>query len=153
MTIFLGWMFFCVAAAMFAHYHCNRSGGAWFGVAFFFSPIVAFVLLAILPAAVTPTAYDQFLQRKNTQSNLLVIVGILALTVVITIILTTLAPAQEQQTFRDATGRSVGTATRSGNQTTFRDASGRTTGTATTDSGGTTIFRDSRGRTTGTLNR
>jgi hypothetical protein len=58
----------------------------------------------------------------------------------------------QQQTFRDASGRNVGTATHSGNQTTFRDASGRTTGTATTDSGGTTVVRDARGRTTGTFN-
>ena len=35
-------------------------------------------------------------------------------------------------------------------QTTFRDAGGRTTGTATTDSQGTTVFRDAGGRTTGT---
>jgi hypothetical protein len=36
------------------------------------------------------------------------------------------------------------------NQTTFRDAGGRTTGTATRDSNGTTTFRDSSGRMTGT---
>ena len=35
-------------------------------------------------------------------------------------------------------------------QSTFRDAGGRTTGTATTDSQGTTVFRDAGGRTTGT---
>lgn len=34
--------------------------------------------------------------------------------------------------------------------TTFRDASGRTTGTATTNSNGTTTFRDGSGRMTGT---
>ncbi len=37
-----------------------------------------------------------------------------------------------------------------GPQTTFRDAGGRTTGTASTDSQGTTVFRDASGRTTGT---
>ena len=56
-----------------------------------------------------------------------------------------------QQTFRDASGRTIGTATRSGNQTIFRDAGGRTTGSATTN-GNQTIFRDNRGSTTGTLN-
>ncbi len=35
-------------------------------------------------------------------------------------------------------------------QTIFRDAGGRTTGTATRDSSGTTTFRDAGGRTTGT---
>jgi hypothetical protein len=60
------------------------------------------------------------------------------------------ALADPQEVFRDASGRTIGTATRSGNQTTFRDAGGRTTGTATTDSQGTTVFRDDRGRTTGT---
>jgi hypothetical protein len=60
------------------------------------------------------------------------------------------AHAQNMQTFRDAQGRTVGTATKSNNVTIFRDAQGRTTGTATTNSQGTTIFRDSQGRTTGT---
>ena len=63
------------------------------------------------------------------------------------------AHAQNMQTFRDSSGRTVGTATKSGNTTIFRDANGRTTGTATTDSQGTTIFRDSLGRTTGTKSR
>jgi hypothetical protein len=60
------------------------------------------------------------------------------------------AKADPQQVFRDAGGRTIGTATHSGNQTTFRDASGRTTGTATTDSQGTTTFRDAGSRTTAT---
>ena len=42
------------------------------------------------------------------------------------------------------------TAASAQNQTTFRDAGGRTTGTATRDSNGTTTFRDATGRTTGT---
>jgi len=60
------------------------------------------------------------------------------------------AHAQNMQTFRDSSGRTVGTATKSGNTTIFRDERGRSTGTATTDSQGITIFRDSQGRTTGT---
>ena len=36
------------------------------------------------------------------------------------------------------------------NQSTYRDAGGRTVGTATTDSQGSTTYRDSSGRTTGT---
>ena len=38
------------------------------------------------------------------------------------------------------------TAASAQNQTTFRDASGRTTGTVTTDSNGTKTFRDGSGR-------
>ena len=64
-----------------------------------------------------------------------------------------LAQQSPQQTFRDASGRTVGTATTSGNQTTFRDAGGRTTGTATRSSSGQTTFRDAGGRTTGTTSR
>lgn len=61
------------------------------------------------------------------------------------------ALAQNQSTFRDAGGRTVGTATRdSQGTTTFRDAGGRTTGTASRDSQGNTTFRDAGGRTTGT---
>jgi YD repeat-containing protein len=68
------------------------------------------------------------------------------------VILTAGLPAQAQQsTFRDASGRTIGTVTTDSNGTkTFRDGSGRTTGTATTDSNGTTTFRDASGRTTGT---
>jgi len=61
------------------------------------------------------------------------------------------ALAEPQTTFRDASGRTTGTATTDSNgTTTFRDAGGRTTGTATRDSNGTTTFRDGTGRTTGT---
>ena len=37
------------------------------------------------------------------------------------------AHAQNMQTFRDSSGRTVGTATKSGNTTIFRDERGRTT--------------------------
>jgi hypothetical protein len=69
------------------------------------------------------------------------------------LLITETAHAQNMQTFRDSSGRTIGNATKSGNTTVFRDARGRTTGTATTDSGGTTIFRDSSGRTTGTTSK
>jgi YD repeat-containing protein len=66
-------------------------------------------------------------------------------------VMVTAASAQNQTTFRDASGRTTGTVTTDSNGTrTFRDGSGRTTGTATTDSNGTTTFRDATGRTTGT---
>jgi hypothetical protein len=67
--------------------------------------------------------------------------------------LATGAAHAQQQTFRDSSGRTIGTATKSGNTTIFRDSQGRTTGTSTTDSQGNTIFRDSQGRTTGTTSR
>jgi hypothetical protein len=59
---------------------------------------------------------------------------------------TGVAHAQNMQTFRDSSGRTIGTATKSGNVTIFRNDRGQTTGTATTNSQGTTIFRDSSGR-------
>jgi hypothetical protein len=59
--------------------------------------------------------------------------------------------AQQSTTFRDASGRAIGTVTTDSNgMKTFRDSMGRTTGTATIDSNGTTTFRDSMGRITGT---
>jgi hypothetical protein len=61
------------------------------------------------------------------------------------------ALAQNQTTFRDAGGRTTGTATTdSQGTTTYRDSGGRTTGTAARSSNGTTTFRDAGGRTTGT---
>ena len=69
----------------------------------------------------------------------------------LTLAMITAASAQNQTTFRDASGRTTGTVTTDSNGTrTFRDGSGRTTGTATRDSNGTTTFRDASGRTTGT---
>ena len=68
-------------------------------------------------------------------------------------IVATAAQAQ-QTTFRDAGGRTIGTATLDSQGTTvFRDARGRTTGTATLDGSGTTTFRDAGGRTIGRSSR
>jgi 4-hydroxybenzoate polyprenyltransferase len=46
--IILGWLFFSIAAALFAERRRNRNAFGWFVVALVFSPLVAFVLLAIL---------------------------------------------------------------------------------------------------------
>jgi YD repeat-containing protein len=58
------------------------------------------------------------------------------------------ARAGEQARFYGPDGRSVGTATTSGNTTTFYGADGRRTGSATT-SGNTTTFYGADGRRTG----
>jgi len=76
-----------------------------------------------------------------------------ALAIALLFLATGTAHDQNMQTFRDSSGRTIGTATKSGNTTVFRDGSGRTTGTATTDKSGTTVFRDSSGRTTGTTSK
>jgi YD repeat-containing protein len=77
--------------------------------------------------------------------------------VALTLAMITAASAQNQTTFRDASGRTTGTVTTDSNGTkTFRDASGRTTGTATTNVNSattTTTFRDGSGRTTGTATK
>ena len=75
------------------------------------------------------------------------------LIILLATVIATQALAQ-QTTFRDAGGRTIGTATRDGQGTTvFRDARGRTTGTATRDSSGATVFRDADGRTIGRSSR
>jgi|LakMenEpi03Aug12_release.lakeMendotaPanAssembly.Ray.scaffolds.fasta_scaffold182650_1 hypothetical protein len=51
--------------------------------------------------------------------------------------------------FRDSSGRSTGSAVRTGDRVTFRDSSGRVTGTASVR-GGDITFRDASGRTVGT---
>jgi hypothetical protein len=133
---------------MFAHLHRNRSGSGWFMIGLVFSPLVAFVLLAVLHPAPVLTerekdSREQRLQKVSHSVVALLVIGLLAL-----VLFGSLASAQ-QQTFRDPSGRNVGTSTQSGNQTTFRDSSGRSTGTATTDSAGNTVFRDARGNVTG----
>jgi hypothetical protein len=42
------WLFLCVIVGMFAHHRRNRNGVGWFLVAFCFSPLVAFLLVAVL---------------------------------------------------------------------------------------------------------
>jgi hypothetical protein len=59
----------------------------------------------------------------------LVLLSILAMTLIGFAI--NKAPAREQTRFYGPDGRSVGTATTSGNTTTFHDADGRRTGSAT----------------------
>jgi YD repeat-containing protein len=163
----LGWLFFSVATGMFASLHRNRSGIGWFFVALFFTPLVAFVLLAILhPAAptiaATPTptpANDEpgypvapVLAREPVQMHKdTYAAGILLAAVVLVMLVFATGVYAQQQVVRDASGRTVGTITQSGNQTTFRDASGRTSGTAVTNTEGTTVFRDASGSTTGTI--
>ena len=51
----------------------------------------------------------------------------------------------DRTTFRDASGRSLGTAVQQGNRTIYRDSSGRTIGSADT-AGSRITFRDSNGR-------
>ena len=52
----------------------------------------------------------------------------------------------DRTTFRDASGRTQGSATQTVSRTTFRDSSGRTIGSADT-SGNRTTVRDASGRT------
>jgi hypothetical protein len=47
LVLILFWLFFCVAASLFAEIRRNRSRW-WFLTAFLFSPLVAFTLLFIL---------------------------------------------------------------------------------------------------------
>jgi hypothetical protein len=69
----------------------------------------------------------------------------------LTLVMITAALAQNQTTFRDASGRTVGTATTDSNgTTTFRNGQGQTTGTATRENNGTTTFRNNLGQQTGT---
>lgn len=93
------------------------------------------------------------INRRSTLSlaitELLVAVALTFAVVVTVTVLAAYAQQSPQSVFRDASGSTIGTATKSGNTTTFRDNRGRTTGTATTDSQGSTTFRDSGGRTTG----
>jgi hypothetical protein len=72
-----GWIFFCVAAGMFAHIRRNRYGAEWFLVALVFSPLVAFVLLAILKEGpprlrpidtLSPEALQALRRRRDIQA-------------------------------------------------------------------------------------
>src|SRR5215475_13000645 len=69
------WLFFCVLVGMFAHVRRNRNGLGWFLVAFFFSQLVAFLLLVMLKAkgnladvnAQTQLLYDAMLPEEKAR--------------------------------------------------------------------------------------
>jgi hypothetical protein len=77
----------------------------------------------------------------------------LALCVAIIMLLSSIRPlrGEPQTTFRDAQGRTTGTASPEGSGTVrFRDSSGKTIGTSSTDSSGTTRYYDAQGKSLGT---
>lgn len=165
MLAFLLWVFFCVATAMFASIRRHRSGIGWFFVAFFFSPLVAMVLLLILLpreelAPIEPATRPLTIEHQRTMSNggisdrvmlgMIIATGVIMGFVLITGIMS--AASAQQQVIRDSSGRTVVTTTQSGNQTTYRDSGGRTIGTSTLDSAGNSTLRDAGGRTVGTIN-
>jgi hypothetical protein len=167
MALSLLWVFFSVAAGLFASIRCNRNGIGWFFVAVFFSPLVAFVLLFILLPLDPPdllvlmnrkTQRDAALWQIGTAGMTAILVVSLAFTVLMILVFSQAAKAQQQQVIRDAAGRIVGTATTSAGTSTstttvLRDASGRTIGTATEHTGTDTVLRDASGRTIGSVER
>jgi YD repeat-containing protein len=94
-------------------------------------------------------------EQESTEMTVVVkVVAWIAAAIILASLFVLLMPHAGAETFRDASGRLLGTSNRDSNgTTTFRDASGRQTGTATTNSNGTTTFRDASGRMTGTAER
>jgi hypothetical protein len=78
-------------------------------------------------------------------------IGEIIVTTFLLFVAPAVAAAEPQTTFRDAQGKTVGTAASEGSGTVkFRDSQGRTAGTATTDSSGQTRYYDAQGRSIGT---
>jgi hypothetical protein len=139
----VAWFMLSIAVGIAANKRCNRWGFDWFVFSLLFSPLVGAAMLYAL-------GYNNRV-RDITGRRIVFLVAGFALLILWAISSINHAHAQ-QQTFRDSSGRTIGTATTDSQGTrTFRDDRGRTTGTATRDSGGTTTFRDSQGRTTGTV--
>jgi hypothetical protein len=57
LLLFVFWLFLCIAAGMFANIRRNRDGTGWFLIALIASPLVAFLLLAILKPEVRKPRY------------------------------------------------------------------------------------------------
>jgi hypothetical protein len=64
--IILLWLPLTIAAAMFAHIRRGRNAFGWFVFAFFLSPFLAFVFLAILPVR-PPSPRELRDQQRATQ--------------------------------------------------------------------------------------
>lgn len=86
---YLGWLFFSVAAGMFAEFHRKRNGVGWFFVALVFSPLVAFVLVAILPEKAPKqirlqpiNPWQHAFGDWNAVRNIGKILGVIALTII-----------------------------------------------------------------------
>jgi hypothetical protein len=91
------------------------------------------------------------MRRKREQRLRFALIATAAAVISALILTSAYAGERGQEVFRDASGRTIGTATRdSQGTTTFRDSRGVTTGTASPGPSGTTTFRDAGGRTTGT---
>lgn len=141
--IILGWLGFSIAVAMFAHVRRNRDGVSWFFIALILSPLVAVVMLLILPKLaprdqLMPLAIEH---REPIDKPALIVFAVTVGIMLLIVLGIAVAHAQQQtpsqQVFRDASGRTTMTATQSGNQTTYRDnESGRTIGTSTIGSSG-----------------
>lgn len=67
--IFGLWFFLAIAAGMFAHYRRDRNGVGWFLIALLFSPLVAFVLLAILPMKPWTPPVDPIVAQQQVETN------------------------------------------------------------------------------------
>jgi hypothetical protein len=92
------YLFFCVAAGMFAQNRRNKYGVDWFLVALIFSPLVAFVLLAVSKTGperplrpidtLSPEALRAHWRRRELQAvvrslvSLALFVALLAMTVI-----------------------------------------------------------------------
>jgi biotin transporter BioY len=83
MMFIIGWLLFSIAAGMFAHIRRNRNGVGWFFVAMLISPLVAFVLLAILhPDHRTRFEIEENQRRFADGVHVAVVVVIVAMVVV-----------------------------------------------------------------------
>jgi NADH:ubiquinone oxidoreductase subunit 6 (subunit J) len=92
--LILGWIFFSIAAGMFAHIRRNRDGGGWFLIALLFSPLVAFVLLAILePGMPRLFAQDQMEAQHNFERKARIAVLVLVTAMVLPFVVGAIAIA------------------------------------------------------------
>jgi hypothetical protein len=127
------WLFFSVAAGMFADMHRNRHP-AWFLVGVFFTPIVAWVLLLILPAL--PPRQPGKVKGLGTATIVVgVFVAVFGGLAVLGYVSAAHAAGTTQRDapttrFYDSRGNVTGSASTYGNQTRFYDARGNHTGTA-----------------------
>jgi hypothetical protein len=81
-----------------------------------------------------------------------VIAALIAAIALIAISLSTRYAGAQQSVYRDAQGRTIGTATTTSGTTVYRDERGRTTGSSNVING-MTIYRDTQGRVQGTKSK
>jgi hypothetical protein len=88
MTIFVLWFALSILVGVFAHVRRNRDGGGWFILALVISPLIAGILVAVLPEkagriALAPPVDDRELKPPSPVQRIMAMIAAAVIMVVV----------------------------------------------------------------------